>query len=72
MKQKITGYLTIPQLAKLLGVSQARTHVLIRTYGVEVLRVNKRMLLVPNAEVGKIPSREKRRKLTGKSLNNRS
>lgn len=58
-------YLTIPDLARIEGVSRARAYQMVQQYNLEVVKLGPRITLIPVTEIRKIPTREERAKHTG-------
>ena len=61
-------FVTIAEFAAAEGVSRQRAHRLIKTYGVETVRLGKRFTVIPLTELKKVPSKEEREANTGISI----
>lgn len=65
------AYYTFAEAANRLGVTVARVHVLAKTYGLQITKVNGRFSLIPKEELKKIPNKKERQRLTGKRIDHR-
>ncbi len=61
-------HLTIHQIAAEQGVSRQRVWQLIHSYGINVVRLGARKVLVSREELKKLPSKKERQRLTGVSI----